>query len=262
MMAGKFLSICFALCTVALDAINIQIGLHRHGAGTKTCQEVAMENFASTMSTMGQSLLQSASVVMERYDQSPTADTDLMRVNTEAEEQAAPVHKCGESDWQGMVPMADAVCEKGSESEQLIMSGALNNATNRSQELLNKTASVFMTAVKGSFTAEQKSACKDFDPKKFMGFFGPNFNAIEECAKKILGFTSACASCMSNFAKDMIGTSTFSMPFSCGMKCVKGMKDPGCQSCALKHSKTLGVCMSGESYETELPKELKAVLSA
>jgi hypothetical protein len=278
MMAGKFLSICFALCTVALDAIHMQVGLNRHGAGDKTCQEVVTENMLSMMgqaenmlSMMGQSLLQSASMIVER----PTDDTDLMSVNTEAEEEAAPVHQCSKSDWRGPLWILDAVCEKGSESEPLIMSimsEGLKNASNVSKELANTTMKAIMTTVQGSVTAEQKSACQNFEPKKFIGLFGPNFDAMEECAKKMMGCSGACASCMTNFVKDMIGSSTFAIPFSCGMKCVKGlkdkkdptkgMKDPECQSCATKNIKKLGICMGGERYETELPKEVKAALSA
>jgi len=265
MMAGKFLSICFALCTVALDAIHMQVGLHRHGAEEKTCQEVVMEsmmtqfNMSSTSSQLGSSLLQSVSIMMEHYAQSHTTDVDVMSVNKEAEEQAAPVHICGNVDWQGMkvqmMHMLDAVCEKGTETEQFIMSEGWMNATNATTQELTKTV---QAEVKGSYTAEQNSACQNFEPMKFIGLFGPDFGKIRLCTQKMFGFTDRCSHCVTDLVSDMMGGSLIALPFSCGMKCVSDKTNPACQSCTEKNMKKMGVCLGGENFETELPKEIMA----
>jgi len=269
MMAVKFLSICLALYTVAVDAIHVQAGLHRHGAGDKTCPQVVGDVMIKTgynmmidmmplkASQLGSILLQNVSMTMERNNQS-----HAVNVVTKAEKaQYDSYDACDTTDWQviagRVMRVINFFCQDGTETKQYIMTEWKMHPDNVDPAELAK----FMSWGFGeTITVEEDTACQHFDPGQFMGWLGLEMNEVEYCLHHMYAFTMDCHVCVMVSLKDMIGDWYWEMPGSCAMKCQNNPQDPACLECSEPIMTNMGKCMAGESYKNKMVTEVMKAL--
>jgi len=271
-MAVNFLGICLALYTVAVDAIHVQAGLHRHGAGDNTCPQVVEEAMIKTgfnmmkdlmplkASQLGSILLQNVSMqnvsmIMKRNNQS-----HAVNVVTKAEK--AQYYVCDTTDWQGiarrMMRIINFMCHDGTEMKQAIMTEWKMHPENVDPQVLAEIASWgFWETV----THEENAACRHFDPMNFMGFFGFDFGQMEGCLLSMYGLTDDCSGCAIDSMKDMIGEWPWEIAFSCAMKC-QNQQDPACLGCSEPIMTNMGTCMAGEHYQTVVMNEVMNALTS